>query len=374
MRERVEREIEKLKELNLYRDLKDIESRPGKKLRIGKVELLNFSSNDYLGLAKEYDCECLRKWGGGSGASRLICGNFKVHRDLEKELAKIKRCQDSLLFSTGYMANLGVISTLAEEKDLILSDELNHASIIDGCRLSKAEKVIYPHKDYSFVKEFLKKNRHKYRDCFIITDSVFSMDGDIAPLDELFKVKDEFGCVLIVDDAHATGVIGYSSLELFSLEPDENTVIVGTLGKALGTFGAFVSGSSQLREYLINRCRTFIYTTALPPFIACQTLKNLEKVEGRMEELKEKISFFREFTKIESESAIFPLIVEDEATALRLSNYLFERGFFVPAIRPPTVKKSRLRITITWEHTKEELKQLWSAIDGFMKGGRAPEI
>ncbi len=374
MRERVEREIEKLKELNLYRDLKDIESPPGKKLRIGKVELLNFSSNDYLGLAKEYDCECLRKWGAGSGASRLICGNFKVHRDLEKELAKIKRCQDSLLFSTGYMANLGVISTLAEEKDLILSDELNHASIIDGCRLSKAEKVIYPHKDYSFVKEFLKKNRHKYRDCFIITDSVFSMDGDIAPLDELFKVKDEFGCVLIVDDAHATGVIGYSSLELFGLEPDENTVIVGTLGKALGTFGAFVSGSSQLREYLINRCRTFIYTTALPPFIACQTLKNLEKVKGRMEELKEKISFFREFTKIESESAIFPLIVEDEATALRLSNYLFERGFFVPAIRPPTVKKSRLRITITWEHTKEELKQLWSAIDGFMKGGRAPEI
>ncbi len=374
MRERVEREIEKLRELNLYRNLKDIESRPGKKLRIGKVELLNFSSNDYLGLAKEYDCECLRKWGAGSGASRLICGNFKVHRDLEKELAKIKRCQDSLLFSTGYMANLGVISTLAEEKDLILSDELNHASIIDGCRLSKAEKVIYPHKDYSFVKEFLKKNRHKYRDCFIITDSVFSMDGDIAPLDELFKVKDEFGCVLIVDDAHATGVIGYSSLELFGLEPDENTVIVGTLGKALGTFGAFVSGSSQLREYLINRCRTFIYTTALPPFIACQTLKNLEKVKGRMEELKEKISFFREFTKIESESAIFPLIVEDEATALRLSNYLFERGFFVPAIRPPTVKKSRLRITITWEHTKEELKQLWSAIDGFMKGGRAPEI
>ncbi len=372
MRERIEREIKKLKELNLYRSLKEIESRPGKKLKIGRVELLNFSSNDYLGLAKEYDCECLRKWGAGSGASRLICGNFKAHRDLEKELAKIKKSQDSLLFSTGYMANLGVISTLAKEGDLILSDELNHASIIDGCRLSRAEKVIYPHKDLSFVKEFLKKNRHKYKNCFIITDSVFSMDGDIAPLGELFKLKGEFDSVLVIDDAHATGVIGYSSLELFNLEPGENTIIVGTLGKALGTFGAFVSGSSQLREYLINKCRSFIYTTALPPFIACQTLKNLGKVKGRMEELKEKISFFRELTGIESESAVFPLIVEDEATALRLSNYLFEKGFFVPAVRPPTVKKSRLRITITWEHTREELQQLWETINEFMKGGGAP--
>ncbi|WP_456457129.1 aminotransferase class I/II-fold pyridoxal phosphate-dependent enzyme [Thermovibrio sp.] len=372
MRERIEKEIEELKKLKLYRSLKEVECRPGKYLRVNGRKLLNFSSNDYLGLAKEYDCECLRRWGAGSGASRLVCGNFKVHRELERKLAEIKKCQDSLLFSTGYMANIGVISTLAQKGDLILSDELNHASIVDGCRLSKAERFIYPHKDHSFVREFLKKNRHKYRNCFIITDSVFSMDGDLAPLGELFKVKEEFNCTLIIDDAHATGVVGYSSLELFKLNPDENTVIVGTLGKALGTFGAFVAGSSKLREYLINRCRTFIYTTALPPFIACQTLKNLGKVKGRMEALKEKISFFRELSGIESESAVFPLIVKDEDTALKLSNYLWEKGIFVPAIRPPTVKRSRLRITITWEHSKEELKRLWSLICSFFKGGRAP--
>ena len=372
MRERIKREIEELKKLNLYRSLKEVESHPGKYLKVGGREFLNFSSNDYLGLAREYDCECLKKWGAGSGASRLICGNFEVHKELEKELAKVKKCQDSLLFSTGYMANLGVISTLAKEGDLILSDELNHASIIDGCRLSKAERFIYPHKDHSFVREFLKKNRHKYRNCFIITDSVFSMDGDLAPLGELFKVKDEFNCTLIIDDAHATGVVGYSSLEFFNLEPDENTVIVGTLGKALGTFGAFVAGSSQLKEYLINRCRTFIYTTALPPFIACQTLRNLRKVKSRMERLKEKTSFFKELTGIKSESAIFPLVVEDEATALELSDYLWKKGFFVPAVRPPTVRKSRLRITITWEHTEEELQQLWGTIGEFMKGGKAP--
>ncbi len=356
------REIEGLKSKNLHRSLRFIENPQGKWIVINGKKLLNFSSNDYLGLAKEFDCECLKRWGGGSGASRLVCGSFTVHRELERELSRLKKTQDSLLFSTGYMANLGVISTLAGKEDLILSDQLNHASIIDGCKLSKAKVVIYPHRDWEFVKDFLKKDRKNYRRVLIITDSVFSMDGDLAPLRELFKLKDEFNALLVIDDAHATAVLGWSSLEVFNLEPDERTVIVGTLGKALGTFGAFVSSTSLLREYLINKCRSFIFTTALPPFIACQTLKNIQRAKERMERLKELIKFFRELTEIESSSAIFPYIVGSEERALKLSEKLLKKGFFVPAIRPPTVKESRLRITITAEHTEEELRELWRAI------------
>jgi len=368
----LKREIEELKRKELYRELRHIETPQGKRVVIDGRELLNFSSNDYLGLAKEFDCECLKRWGAGSGASRLISGSFKVHRELEKELANLKKTEEALLFSTGYMANLGVISALAGKGDLILSDELNHASIIDGIRLSRANKAVYPHRDWEFVKSYLKRERRNYRRCFIVTDSVFSMDGDLAPLKELFEIKDEFNAVLIVDDAHATGVIGWSSFEVFKIEPDERTVIVGTLGKALGTFGAFVAGSSTLREYLINRCRSFIFTTALPPFIACQTLKNIEKVEERRKRLLELISFFKKLTGIKTESAIFPFIVRGEREAVELSKYLYKKGFFVPAIRPPTVKESRLRITITAENTKEELKELWKTIKEWEKRGAKP--
>jgi len=362
MMEWLERELQGLRERGLYRELKEIPSRKGKVIELGGRKLLNFSSNDYLGLAEEFDVECLKRWGVGSGASRLVCGSFTVHRELERALAERKRCEDSLLFSTGYMANLGVISTLTSRGDLILSDELNHASIIDGCRLSRAKKVVYPHKDTEFLRDFLKKERDKYERCLIVTDSVFSMDGDLAPLGELFEIKEKFGCTLVIDDAHGTGVLGWSSLELFGIEPDATTVIVGTLGKALGTFGAFVCGTSTLRDYLVNRCRSFIYTTALPPFIACQTLKNLELVEERMDRLRRRIDFFRKLTGIESESAIFPLIVGEPERALSLSNYLLERGFFVPAIRPPTVKESRLRIALSCLHTERELTWLWEEI------------
>ncbi len=358
------KEIEELIGKKLYRGLREIETPQGKRVVVEGREFLNFSSNDYLGLAKEFDCECLEKWGAGSGASRLVCGNFKVHRELERRLAELKKTEECLLFSTGYMTNLGVISTLAGKGDLILSDRLNHASIIDGIRLSKAEKVIYPHRDWQFVKDYLKKNRKEFNRCLIVTDSVFSMDGDIAPLNELFQVKDEFDAVLVIDDAHATGIVGWSSLELFNVEPDKRTVIVGTLGKALGTFGAFVCGSKVLREYLINKCRSFIFTTALPPFIACQTLKNIEKVPERRKRLIKLINFFKKLSGIGSSSAIFPYIVGDEEKALKLSEKLLKKGFLVPAIRPPTVKESRLRITVTSEHTEEEVEKLWREIKG----------
>lgn len=359
-------EILKIKELGLYRELRSLSSPQGKKIRINGRELLNFSSNDYLGLAKNFSKECFEQWGTGSGASRLVCGNLEVHEKLEEKLAKVKGTEASLLFSTGYMANVGVISTLAKEGDLILSDELNHASLIDGCRLSKAKKIIYPHSDAETLEFILSKERKNYRHCFIVSDTVFSMDGDIAPLRELFKLKDLYDAVLILDDAHGTGVIGWSSLEVFNLKPDERTVIVGTLGKALGTFGAFVCGSKVLRKYLINRCRTFIFTTALPPAIACQTLENLKLVPERTKKLQENIKFFRKLTGINSQSAIFPLLLKSPEEAVNLSKKLYEEGFFVPAIRPPTVKQSRLRITITSEHTEEEMTNLYQSIKSFL--------
>jgi len=359
----IKRELLELREKRLYRELRELEGKQGKKIKIEGRELLNFSSNDYLGLAKEAGCECLKEWGSGSGASRLVCGSFKVHRELEKALAEKKGCEDALLFSSGYLANLGLISTLAGKGDLILSDELNHASLIDGIRLSRAEKLIYPHRDWEFVRDFLRKRRGEFRRCLIVSDGVFSMDGDLAPIDKLLEIRRAFDCILVIDDAHATGVIGWSSFAPFGLEPDEGTVIVGTLGKALGTFGAFVASSYLVREYLINRCRTFIFTTALPPALACQTLKNLEKVEERMGKLRKLISFFSSLTGISSQSAIFPLVLGSEERALELSKRLYEEGFFVPAIRPPTVRESRLRITITAEHTERELLSLWEAIE-----------
>ncbi len=363
----MKREIEELKRKNLFRKLKTISSCQGVKVKIKGKELINFSSNDYLSLAcdnevMEKQQECIKKWGTGSGASRLVSGNFKIHELLEEKLAEIKKTESSLLFSTGYMANVGVISTLANEKDLILSDELNHASIIDGCKLSKATVRIYKHRNVEELELLLSKERRKYRNCFIVTDSVFSMDGDIAPLSELFRLKNEYNAALIVDDAHATGVVGWSSLELFNLTPDENTVIVGTLGKAIGTFGAFVAGTKLLRRYLINRCRSFIYTTAIPPHIACQTIENLKLVPERMKILQEKIKFFRKLTGINSSSAIFPFITENEEKALELSKILWERGIFVPAIRPPTVKKSRLRITINYNHSTQIIGNLWQIL------------
>jgi 8-amino-7-oxononanoate synthase len=358
-------ELESLKLKNLYRELKTLDSKQGKIIKINGRELINFSSNDYLGLAKEFDPECFGEWGVGSGSSRLVCGNFSIHEELEEKLAEIKKTESSLLFSSGYMANVGVISSLTNDKDLILSDELNHASIIDGCRLSKAKKLVYPHNDTETLEFLLSKERKKYSNCVIVTDAVFSMDGDLAKLKELFYLKDEYDCVLIIDDAHGTGVVGWSSLDLFNLKPDERTVIVGTLGKALGTFGAFVCGTKTLREYLINKCRTFIFTTALPPAVACQTLKNLKKVSNRMKKLRENISFFKEISKVSSESAIFPFIVGDEEKALKISRELYEKGFFVPAIRPPTVKESRLRITLTCEHTKKEMKELAETLNEF---------
>ena len=362
----LEEELKELKEKGLYRQLYYSREKPGKFVNLNGKRLLNLSSNDYLGLAKEFSFECFYRWGCGSGASRLVSGSYAVHRRLEEELARLKKAESALLFSTGYMANLAVISTLAKEGDLILSDQLNHASIIDGCRLSKATRLVYRHRDLNHLEDLLKRNRKRFKRAFIVTDSVFSMDGTLAPLKELFELKNLYDVVLIVDDAHGTGVVGNSALDLFNLTPDETTVIVGTLGKALGTFGAFVAGSKTLREYLINKARPFIYTTALPPAVACQTLKNLKKMPLRMKKLQRLIKFFSKLTGIERRTAIFPILCENEKEALQLAAYLKEAGYWVPAIRPPTVRQSRLRVSLITLLTEDELTRFWIVLRGFL--------
>jgi len=359
----LEKELENLKVNHLYRQLKYSKTFCSKFVEVNGKKLLNFSSNDYLALAQRFSPECLEKWKTGSGASRLLSGSYEVHEELEVALAKVKKTETSLLFSTGYMANVGVLTTLAGEKDVIFSDELNHASIIDGCRLSKAKVIVYPHNDVETLDFLLSKHRKNYRFAFIVTEGVFSMDGDLSPVDKLMELKKLHSAILVVDDAHATGVVGWSSFDKFSVEPDEETVIIGTCGKALGTFGAFVCSSKTVKDYLVNRCRTFIYTTALPPFIACQTLENLKLVEDRMKRLKNLTDYFSKISGIPSESAIFPVLLNDLEKLLKVSKCLFERGFFIPGIRPPTVKVPRLRISVTLFHSKEDLEKLWENIN-----------
>ncbi|WP_245807341.1 8-amino-7-oxononanoate synthase [Desulfurobacterium atlanticum] len=362
--------MEELKKNNLYRKLKTIEEVDGVRVKIGGKWFVNFSSNDYLNLAFDKTVanehiKCLKNWGTGAGASRLITGNFQIHEVLEKELAKLKKTEAALLFSTGYMANIGILSSIMGKDDVIFSDKLNHASIIDGCKLSKAKIFVYEHNNTENLKTLLERERKRFKSACIVTDSVFSMDGDIAPLDELFELSLKYDTYFVVDDAHATGVIGYSSFEIFNITPAENTVIMGTLGKALGTFGAFVASTETLRKFFINKARSFIFTTALPPHIACATLYNLKLIPERMEKLKKNIELFQKLTGFKSKTAIFPVVVGDSQKALDISEKLFKSGFIIPAIRPPTVpeKTSRLRITLSAGHTEEDIINLTDTLN-----------
>jgi 8-amino-7-oxononanoate synthase len=365
-------DIIQIKEAGLYRKLKKIDSFAGTRVLVDGKELLMMASNDYLGYCshpaiKQAAQKAVHTWGAGSGAARLISGNAAIFRDLEKKISRLKGTEDALVFSTGYMANIGLLSAVAEKEDIIYSDALNHASIVDGCRLSRARVEIFPHGDTGAL-ETLLKNGKKFRRRFIITDGVFSMDGDLAPLPRLAELARSYCAQLIVDDAHGTGVLGHrggGTIEYFGLE-GQIDIIMGTMGKALGCFGAFVAGSSELRDYLINRARTFIYTTALPPAMiagAIAAIELLEKEPQTRQALQDNISFFRRglqdlgFNIAASTTQIIPVLVGDTQTAIRLAGDLMEEGLFIQAIRPPTVAEgsARLRITLMATHTKDDL-------------------
>lgn len=378
--------LEDLKGKHLYRELQPLLwSQPGsgRWLEVDGKRFLNLCSNNYLGLSFhpqiiEAAQQSLQLYGCGSGASRLICGDLSLNEKLEKRLAFFKGQEAALIFNSGYNANLGVISALAKPEDVIFSDELNHASIIDGCRLSRARVVVFPHKDTEALEKKLKKSSSDGRR-FIATDAVFSMDGDLAPLPELVMLAERYDCTLIIDEAHATGTIGPGGKGLAAYYGLENKlpIIMGTLSKALGCFGAFIAGSQELRKYLINFSRSFIYTTALPPSVlasALQALTVLEEEPSLVEKLQNNAGYLREGLKKldcrvnEYPTPIIPLIIGRAETALKAAELLRQEGLMVTAIRPPTVppSSSRIRLTVMATHTREDLD---FALNAFKKVG-----
>ena len=342
-------------------------------------KVVNFCSNDYLGLANHPKLiaaykSALDNWGVGSGSAHLICGHSGAHHALEEELAAFTGRERALLFSTGYMANMGAISALVGRCDTVLEDRLNHASLIDGALLSGARFSRYRHADCSDLDHRLAKaggNR------LIVTDGVFSMDGDIAPLPGLTGLAKQNDAWVMVDDAHGLGVIGEQgrgTLSVHGLLQDDVHVLVGTLGKAFGTFGAFVAGSEELIETLINTARTYIYTTALPPAIAEATRVSLSLIQSeswRRDKLRDLTVRFRKgadqlgLTLTSSITPIQPILIGDSETAMKISHALLDKGFLVSAIRPPTVPKNsaRLRITFSAEHQEQDVDRLLSALE-----------
>lgn len=350
------------------------ESPQATQIKIAGKDYLNFSSNDYLGLAnhpklKEAMAHSAKVDGAGSGASHLIVGHGRQHHALEEELADFLGVEKALLFSTGYMANLGVLTSLFDKDDLIVQDKLNHASLIDGGLASDAKNVRFAHKDMDSLERQLSKAADTK---LIVTDGVFSMDGDIAPIDQMVAIKKSQQAGLMIDDAHGLGVLGKSgkgSLEHFAVEQTEADIYMATLGKAVGGFGAFVAGSQLLVEALTQFARSYIYTTAMPAAVAAANRMGLQLIKTepeRREQLASNIAYFRQLAMqsqlplMESETAIQPLLLKENDTALAVSNELKTKGILALAIRPPTVpiNSARLRITLSAEHSKLQIERL----------------
>lgn len=337
-------------------------------------DVIDFSSNDYLGLkdnpsTKQKLCQFIEKLSLGSGASALISGYTQIQRELEDFLAKFKETESCIVVGSGYMANIGLLQAITEPEDIIFSDQLNHASIIDGIRLSKAKKIIYNHLDLNQLEEGLRKNKTSGKK-IIVTDSVFSMDGDIAPLKELTYLSEKYDAVLIIDEAHATGVLGKEgkgTLNYFNIKPSENIVQIGTLSKAVGSYGAFICGTKLLIDFLVNKMRSVIFTTALSPvqnFISLENLKILKEDSIRRKKLFENIELFLFLSKKAGiqvrfyGTPILTVLTYDPFKTVLMRDKLLEKGFYVGAVRPPTVPEglSRLRITITSKHTDEQIQ------------------
>ena len=346
--------------------------------RNGKT-LVDFSSNDYLGLADhpaliEGAKKAMEKWGAGARASRLMSGDLEIHHRLESAIAALKGKEAGLLFGSGYLANTGIIPALCGRNDVIYSDRLNHASIVDGVLLSRARFYRFRHNDLNHLEDLLKSHRSRYRRAMIVVESVYSMDGDLALVSELLELRGRYGAMLMIDEAHATGVFGAKGEGIISQTGAESVdVILGTFGKALGGYGAFVAVSNQMRQFLLNRARTFIFSTALPPAIIGANLaavKLLDEEPGRRNRVCELASELRRALREDlglntpSESQIVPVMVGDSQSALSLAESLQDAGFFVKAIRPPTVPEgtARIRLSVTANHSLKDVRQLLEAL------------
>lgn len=380
----ITKELRSLKERDRYRQIRWIEEGPSPWVRMDGENVLLLCSNNYLGLAndsrlKKKMLQGIEAWGCGSGGSRLISGSLAIHRALEQRLAGFHGSEAALLFNSGYSANLSLLTALMGEGDAIYSDELNHASIVDGCRLSKASIRIYHHLDMEHLESLLKENQGKRRK-LIVTDGIFSMDGDIAPLSELVELARKYGALTMVDDAHAIGVFGPTgrgTVEYFHLSQGVD-ILMGTFGKALGCFGAYVAGRRSLIEFLINTGRVFLYTTALPPSISATVLASLDLLDEepeRRERLWANVDYLREglnqigFNTMKSVTHIIPVLTGEPKITMEMDRRLLERGVFVQGIRPPTVPegKCRLRVTVMATHTRDDLD---FALEQFEKVGK----
>lgn len=375
-------ELRELAALGLQRRRRILQSPCGRIATVDGRAMLNFASNDYLGLAgNEEIAQAMAtasiSWGAGSGASHLVSGHLAPHETLENELAAFLEFPRALTFSTGYLANLAIVPTLAGRGTAVFADKLNHASLIDAVQLAKAQGADtqrYPHNDLAALEKLLLASQAKTR--LIVSDAVFSMDGDFARLDELYALAERYDAWLIIDDAHGFGILGshgQGSLGHFNIQFHPRILLMGTLGKAAGVAGAFVAGSEIAIEYLLQRARSYIFTTAAPPAMACALSKSLQLIaagQTRRADLQARIRQLQNalinlpWTLLPSQTAIQPLIIGANEAAVQLSENLWEKGFWVPAIRPPTVPKgtARLRISLSAAHTEDDVAQLISAL------------
>src|SRR5437879_8493100 len=377
-------ELEALKQQGLYRPLRVLEGEQKAKTTFDHRQVVNLSSNNYLGLTthptlRERALEATRKYGVGSGSVRTIAGTMEIHMELERRLADFKHTEAVVVFQSGFAANAGTVAAILTKDDVVVSDELNHASIIDGCRLSKASIKVFPHRDVAAARTIVRESRQTQRK-LLITDGVFSMDGYLGALPALCDIAEEFGCIMMVDDAHASGVFGRNgrgTIDHFGMHGRVD-IQVGTLSKAIGALGGYVAGSRALIEFLYHRARPFLFSTSHPPAVAAACIAAIDVPEQEpqiIERLWENTRFFKAglkalgFNTGLSESPITPVIAGEGALAMKLSDRLFEEGVFAQGIAYPTVArdKARVRTIVTATHTRDELQ---FALDTFAKVGR----
>ncbi|QAS50927.1 glycine C-acetyltransferase [Halobacillus litoralis] len=382
--EYLQKELDEMQEEGTFRKLIPLESAQGSKVKIKGKEVIQLSSNNYLGLTshprmKEAADRANEQYGVGTGSVRTIAGTLKMHEDFEEKLAKFKHTEAALVFQSGFTTNQGVLSSILGKEDVVISDELNHASIIDGIRLTKADRKIYKHVDMESLEEALQQSAD-YRTRLVVTDGVFSMDGNIAPLPEIVELAEKYDALIMVDDAHASGVLGDNgrgTVNHFNLDGRVH-IQVGTLSKAIGVLGGYVASTQTLREYLIHKGRPFLFSTSHPPAV---TAANDAAVDVLLEEpelidkLWDNTKFFKDglntlgFDTGISETPVTPVMIGDDALTHKFSDELFEEGVFAQGIVFPTVQrgKGRIRTIVTAEHSKEELQE---ALDAFEKVGK----
>ncbi len=380
----IDRSLDTIAKANLTRSTQPIDSIPGARAIIDGRSLLNFGSNDYLGLAGDAcviqaAIEATTAFGTGATGSRLTSGHKQLHQDLERSIAAFKGTEAALVFSSGYLANLGTIAALVGKKDLILSDRLNHSSLKNGCILSGATVREYAHCNLSDLAELLRSHRGYYRRCLIVTDTVFSMDGDVCPLPEILDLANKYSSMLVVDEAHATGIFGATGAGVVESSGCKGQALIeiGTLSKSIGSLGGYVAGTQQTIDFLKNRCATWIYTTGLSPADTAAALKSIEIIQANPQlakQLWQNVRFLKQqltqrlphLRLIPANSAIICIQLPNAQTAMAMGAKLKQAGIFAPAIRPPTVPTSRIRLSMMATHQQLDLETLVEAIEDIL--------